>query len=536
MIMNGVDTLSYMDTATATITGASALSTPAAPTQNANNVGLGAFPITYRVTINSTFGETAASNAMSVTTGVDTDRDNWTGTDNVVINLPSIGSGASYNIYCGVVAGSEYLIASNISASATTFTDTGGTAMALDYTRLFPTVNSTAGVKATRGTNIGGRAFLVGDVDNPYYVWNGGDPGHELDFSPANGGGWSVVNSGGKELPVAVKLHRDGKGTPAIKVYCNGTYGKRFTLTPDQVTFGTTIIAFYDVTEDEGEAGTDSPDAIIHYNNSQWYPSGDGFKTDGTQPQLQNVLTTRRTSNTIQDQLVKLNQSAMSGAVGIGINGRLFYALPVNSDSNNEVWVLDLDRKGAWMQPWSISVDWMLIYTDNTDNTHHLTLSGNKIYAFSHSALTTDDGEPFITNGQSGQIYFSEDKRMWVQLLQAVVVVGSPQGRMNWQLTGKTEDSNLQGLGDPTVFDAGTNAQIAGWSEVNRYIKGWGRNAWSKVNIVPTTSTSSTQEIIIEVDETIQWASYQWSTNTPVDYRIQDIVFEYIEVGVLDLA
>jgi hypothetical protein len=534
--MNGSDTLSYLATSGTTITPFTSISTPAAPTLNARTTLLtGAFPLTYRVTINSSVGETAASAALS--TDANKDRDNWASTENVIINLPSIGSGTSYNVYCGVVAGFEYLIASNVSASATTFTDSGGTSMVQDTTRLFPTNNSTAGPKVTRGINIGGRAFLVEDVDNPYYVWNGGDPGHELDFSPANGGGFSVVNSGGKEVPSAVKLHRDGKGTPSIKVYCQGTKGKRFTLTPDQVTFGTTIISFYDVTEDEGENGTTSPDAILYYNNSMWYPSTAGFETDGTLPQIQNVLSSRKTSNTIQGDISTLNQAAMDKACGFVFDGRLCYALPVSSDTNNEIWVLDVDRKGAWMKPWSIAADWMWVVNDNTGNTHHLILSNNVIYDMTYSALTSDDGETFLTNGQSGEIYFSEDKRLWVQLLQVIIVLSAPQGQMNWQITGKTEDSNLQALGDPTSFTSEVNQQIAGWGEVNPLIKGWGRNRWSKVLLVPENSSAATQEIIIEVDETVQWFNYAWATSTAgVDYNISDVVAEFIEIGILDLA
>jgi hypothetical protein len=533
--MNGVDTLSYMDIATPAITGFNALPTPSAPTLNATNgMSTGAFPITYRVTINSTVGQTAAS--ATFTTSADTDRDNWSSTKNIVLNLPAIGAGSSYNVYCGVVGNFEYLIASNISSSATTFTDTGGTAMPQDFTRLYPTTDSTAGMKAIRGTNIGGRAFIL-ETENVYKVWNGGDFGHELDFSPANGGSYSLVNNGGKEVPVAVRQHRDGKGTATIKIYCNGTYGKRFSMTPDSVTYGTTIISFYDITEDEGEAGTTSPDAIIHYNNSEWYPSTDGFKTDGTQPQLQNVLTTRRTSNTITTDIALLNQDAMDGAVGVGLNGRLFYALPVNSDSNNEIWVLDLDRKGAWMKPWSVSADWMWLYTDNMGNSHHLILQNNQIYSFSYSSLTNDDGTPFLTNGQSGEIYFSDDKRMWVQLLQVIVVLGKPQGTTYWTITGKTEDEPLQLLGETTPFVPISDNVVAGWGEVNKYIKGWARNAWSKVRLVPENSSGATQELAIEVDEEVQWASYGWnSVASGVDYGVSDIIFEYIETGIKDLS
>jgi hypothetical protein len=53
---------------------------------------------------------------------------------------------------------------------------------------------------------------------------------------------------------------------------------------------------------------------------------------------------------------------------------------------------------------------------------------------------------------------------------------------------------------------------------------------------VPST-TSSTQEVLIEVDEEVQWAAYGWQTNMPgVDYSISDVIYEYIEIGLKDLS
>lgn len=539
VIMNGEDNLSYLNIATSTVVPFTSVSTPSAPILSSNNVGTGNIgSISYRLTCNSTVGETAASNALSTT--IDTDRDMWKslaagGTDNIVITLPTAPANAtSWNVYMGTVSGSEYLIASSIPIASTTFTDDG--TFAQDTTRLFPTTNSTAGPKATRGANIGGRAFLVGDADNPYYVWNGGDPGFELDFSPANGGGFSLVNSGGKELPTNVKLHRDGKGTPVIKVYCSGTKGKRFSMTADSLTFGNTIIPFYNVSEDEGESGTNAPDGILYYNNSMYYPSSEGFETDGTLPQIQNLLASRKASNTIQTDIASLNQSAMPNACSMVFNGRLMWALPVNSDTNNQIWTLDLERKGAWMKPLSIAADWMWVITDNTGNLHHMVLVNNVMYDLSYSALTSDDGRAFQTSGQSGQIYFSDDKRMWVQLLQVIFVVLRPQGEMNFLITGKTEDAPVTALGEPANFIAGASSQPAGWGEVNRHIVGWGRNRWSKVNLVPTNINEATQEIKIEIDEEVQWASYAWNTSkVGVDYNISDIIYEFIEVGIKDL-
>ncbi len=534
--MNGVDNLSYLDIATSAVTPFVTLSTPAAPTLSADNVGGSGFDITYRISENSTVGETAASDALTVS--VDTDRDFWAAGENIIITLPAAASSVvSRNIYMGTVSGSEYLIAKGIPAGTTSFTDDGS--LVQDFTRLYPTTNSTAGPRVAGGTVINGRAWLVRDADNPYYVWNGGDFGHELDFSPANGGGFNPVGSGTKDLPLVVKPFRDGKGNPQITVLCQGTNGtgKRFIMTPDQLTVGEQIITFYDVSEDNGQDGTVSKDGVISYNDSLYYPSRDGFKTTGTKPQLQNVLSTNRISNTIQPDLKNLNNNSMDKCIGLGFEGRLYWSLPVSSDSNSEIWILDLERKGAWMKPWSIAADWMWLYNDNTGNTHHLIMSDNTIYDLSYSALTTDDGDAFLTSGQSGEIYFSDDKRMWVQLLMVIVILTSPQGEMIWQITGKTEDNNLQALGEPYNFTAEINTTVAGWGEVNRYISGWGGNAWSTVNLVPTNSSSATQEIPIEIDEEVSWFSYSWNTSKAgVDYNISDIVAEYIEVGIKDLA
>jgi len=537
--MNGVDNLSYLDISTSTVVPFTALSNPSAPVLSANNVGTGSFDIYYRVTANSTVGETATSSQLHLT--MDTDRDLWNppsagGTDNIVLTLPTVTNARSLNVYMGTVSGFEYLIASGI-ANGATFTDDG--TFAQDTTRLFPTTNSTAGPRVAGGTNINGRAFLTRDADNPYYVWNGGDPGFELDFSPVNGGGFNLVGNGSKDLPVVIKPFRDGKGNPQITVLCQGTNGsgKRFIMTPDQVTFGNTVINFYDIQEDNGQDGTVSKDGVIAYSDSLYYPSRDGFKTTGTKPQLQNVLSTNRISNTIQDAVKSLNTNAMDKCIGLGFEGRLYWALPVNSDSNSEIWVLDLDRKGAWMKPWSIPADWMLLYNDNSGMTHFLILSDNTIYDLSYSSLTTDDGEPFMTSGQSGQIYFSDDKRMWVQLLQVIIVLLRPQGQINFQITGKTEDSSLQALGEPTTFIPNSKTTPVGWSEVNRNFVGWGRNRWSGVTLVPTSTNDATQEVPIEVDEEIQWASYSWSTTkVGVDYNISDVIFEFVETGIKDLS
>ncbi len=316
-------------------------------------------------------------------------------------------------------------------------------------------------------------------------------------------------------------------------VLCQGTNGKgkRYILQPDSVTFGDTVIPFYDVVEDNGQEGTDSPDGIILYGDSLYYPSRDGFKTTGTKPSLQNVLSTDRISNTIQRDIKSLNSSTMSNCVGLGFEGRLFWALPVGTTENSEIWVLDLERKGAWMKPWNVSANWMMLYNDNSGTTHFLILQNNAIleFSFNYAYLTNDNGIPFSTSGQSGLIKFSDDGREWWHILQVVFVLLRPQGSLNFTIQGKTEDEPLSTVGLDTFQPT---SPLAGWGEA-----GWSVQGWSAFQAVPITFGDTAQEQIVEVDEECQWITYAWaSAAANVDYQLSDVIIEGIPVGIKDLT
>lgn len=535
LVMNGKDTLSYLDIPTSAVIPFTALSTPSAPTLTTNTGLTGTvFNIYYAITANSSVGETDGSAVLS--TPVLTDRDLWNPTtQSIKISWSAVASAAGYNVYVGTAAPGAvptmYLIASGLDPATLSFTDDG--TIAQDIKRPLPKFNNTAGPCVSRGTVINNRPWLVGDFNNPFYVWRGGDYGYELDFSPANGGGFTPIGNGTKELPIKVMPFRDAKGNAQITVLCQGTNGrgKRYLLTPDSVTFGTTTINFYDVTEDNGQDGTDSPDGIITYNDSLWYPSRDGFKTTGTKPQLQNVLSTDRVSNTIQTDIKTLNNSSMGGCVGLGFEGRLYWLLPVSSSTNNQIWVLDLDRQGAWMKPWNISADWMWLVNDNSGTTHFCVLSGNVIYELSYTALTADDGTAFATNGDSGQIQFSPDGREWGKLIQLVFVLLRPQGRINFTVSGRTEDSTLAVVGTQTYL---AKSSRDGWSEPGT---GWSRlRGWSEIIGTPTSFNDASQEVLVDVNEDLQWYSYGWNTtDSGVDYNLSDVVAVYVPLGIKNL-
>jgi len=537
LVMNGVDALSYIDLATWTITSFTKLTDPATPSAVATGLSGSGFVVYYAVTANSSVGETAASTAASVTIG--TDRDEWDpATQYVTVSWTAVSNATGYNVYMGTTTDGDgnpkmYLIKANVDPTVLSFKDNGS--YAVDISRPSPYTNSTEGPKVTRGTVVNGRVWLVGDVDNPYYVWHGGDYGHEIDFSPDGyGGGYTTVASGTKEVPIAVMPFRRGQGDSTVVVLTQGSNGsgRRFQISYSTVEYGGEQRVVWSPTEDSGRDGTDSPDAVVVYNNSLFYPSRDGFKTTGTMPSLQNVLSTRTISTTIRDQVALLKSSAMNKAVGLAYEGKIYWALPVGDTDNNRVWVYYPDQKGAWMTSWYLDVKWMTLYNDNGGNTHFLLYCSNgKIYELDRATATSDDGEPFETDLSSGMVQFSKDGREWARLIQIVFTFLKPKGEIAIEVEAMTEDGAMkykQTLLPNEAYSA------RGWSEVintsPRLI------AWSKPGD-PQESSQEYVDAIVEIDEDIQWFTYAIHTvKSGTDYKISSVVAEHVPIGIKDLS
>jgi len=546
LVMNGVDNLSYLDIPTLAVIPFTALGTQGITSAVATGVAGAGFTYYYRVSANSTVGETAASVVASVTTTQP--RTKWAGgtTEYVTVTWPanpSATASTTYNVYLAETStGTGYLIASGI--NGLTFKDDNTVDVIPNVSQSAPLGDTTAGPKVTRGSVINGQVFLTGDTDNIRYVRYGGNGTSVLDFSPFNGGGWVELGRGTKEIPVRVLPFRDGRGNSQITVLCQGTNGtgKRYLLTPNTSTLGNTIIAFFDVTEDNGQDGTDSPDGVILYRDSLWYPSKDGFKTTGTKPQLQNILSTDTVSETIINDVKNLNAANMGKVVGLAYQQRLYWALPNGSTDNNEIWVLDLARQGAWMKPWNIACDWMVLYNDNSGITHHLVLKDNVIYELTNSQATMDGSTAFNTNITSGLIKFSEDSLDWAKVIDVTFILLRPQGTINFTVSGQTEDdTNLSTVGSDSFT---SNTSVVGWGEA-----GWGGSpdavapsltyiyGWSLFGTVPTRFGDAQKLVVIEVDETLEWLTYELNTNQAgTDYQLGDVVVRYVNIGTLDIT
>ena len=537
LVMNGADTLSYIDLSNWTIVSFTKLDDPTVPTATATGLSGSGFLVYYAVTANSTIGETAASPAVSVTIG--TSRDAWDSSSQyVTLEWDEVADATGYNVYMGTASDGEgepmmYLIQSNIDPTILTFKDDGS--YAADLIRLAPEYNSTAGPKTTRAAVVNGRVWMVGDADNPYYVWYGGDTGHEIDFSPGSGGGRVAVASGTKEIPVAVMPFRRGQGDSAVVVLTQGSNGsgRRFQINSSTISYGNESVVAWAPTEDSGRDGTDSPDAVVIYNNSLFYPSKDGFKTTGTMPSLQNVLSTRTISTTIKDQVALLKSSAMNKAVGVAYEGKIYWTLPVGATENNRVWIYHPDQKGAWITSWYLNVKWMTLYNDNGGNTHFLLYcKDGGIYELDRSVSTKDDGLPFATDMSSGMVQFSKDGRDWSRLIQIVFTLLRPKGEISIEVDAMTEDGEMKYK--QTIIPA-EGYRAIGWSQVTS--KSPRLTGWSKLTEKPDDISQEYIDEIVEIDEDVQWFAYRIHTSkSGVDYKISSVVAEYVPIGIKDLS
>lgn len=539
LITNGVDTFSYLSIATSAITTFDTLTDPGAPTTATVSTDLTgtAYTVYYAVTANSKVGETTGT---AITCTVKYTRDQW-GTDgakSVTIAWDTVDNVQFWNVYCATTADGDNnpvwgLLATGIAADTLTYEDFGQTSTGTPNTQTpLPQANSTAGPKATRSEVINGRIWLTGDASNPYYVWYGGDYGYEFDFTWANGGGFIPIGHGSIEVPIRVWNFRSGQGDPQIKCLTRGLNGsgKRYTISPTTITLGSFSITVWGATEDYGSAGTDSPDGLINYNNSTYYPSRDGFKDTGTKPQLQNLLSTDDVSQTILPDLSTISNDYMDGCVGMAFEGKLYWALPVGSTNNNQIWVLDLDRNGAWMKPWSIKADWITLVADNNGITHTIVVQGSTIYELSYNTLTSDDGTPVITAGATGQIRFSDDGQDWARVIKVVITVLRPQGRINFTVNGFTSANKLVTVGTGSV-DASASSPTLGWGEA-----GWSGFGWSGFDTVPQIIANASQDVSIRVNKDLQYFTLNWSsTEAGVDYAISNLVGIYVDVGIKNL-
>ncbi len=547
LILNGTDDLTYLDLATVpsspTLTRLVPLSNPTtAPTLSETGLTGSVYTVWYAYTYNSTVGETAGSTSAQQLVSID--RSGWNpSTESVSVTIPTPPTGVeSWNLYCATTSNGAstptlLLIAAGISPTQTSYIDNGSSPQLLN--RSMPLINSTSGPLATRGVFINGRFFLYLDNNNPYNIAIGGDYGFELDFSPANGGDSLPVGYGTGELPTVVWNFRSGPGDPEIKCLTSGTPGKRYTIAQSSVTYNGTQVEIWGAQEDYGLNGTEAAGSLISYEDSVYYLGWDSFYTTGTEPELQNLLHTKSVSQTLSllSDFASINQSELNLVDGTAWQQRLYWCLPIASNTNNQIWTLDLKRGGAWMKPWSLNCQGIMVIQDNLAQQHQLFLVNNSIYESTYELLTNDEGVIFPTGAGTGVIAFSADQRTWAQVMKIVITLLRAQGTINFTVLGWTMDSSRTGLLEtigqysfenlPSILGYGWNQ--GPYNQQPMY-------PWNNFYSIPLDTVPLTADAVIPINQQIRYFLVQMNTDTKgCDFNVSNIIPLFVTVGVKNL-
>lgn len=461
-LFNSSDKLSYVNLATDAIEKYTALATPSAPTVTYSGTA-GAQTHYYKVTANNNVGESTAS-----TSGNDNaakQRDSWvSGTDYISLSWSSVAGATSYTIYYS----SDNVVFNELySTNATSWIDYG--TVPINVYKTAPAGNSTDGPVFTwmYVDSRNSQVFGITADNKLYYSAAGTEANTSADFSPYNGGGWVGIDGGGDTQLNYVDGFRNGKGDPVITISARGAAGrgKLYHMSFETVTAGNTSITFPNVYEANGQAGTYAPRATIKERDSLWYPTGETFKATGTSQNIVNILTTNTIAQGIEPDLNNISLANLHKAIGVAYRDRLYFALPVGSTENNEIWYCDIARKNLWVLRWPVAAKDMWLYEDNSGVTHFCVLVSNRILEFTRAGAQThqDDGTAWRSRIGFSSLVWDEDglnlgtvRNMYFKLL-------FPKGSITANATGLSRQGITTSVGSDSYTYTATETGYDEW-------------------------------------------------------------------------
>jgi len=456
---NGVNNLSYIKLSDNSVNTYTSLATPVISSVVKSGMAGSACTHYNRVTANNEVGESIASGVGSVTSGKI--RQSWIeNTDYTTITWTAVPGATSYTIYYGDKATDTfelYTVAENATIS---FIDYG--TLAENTFKLAPEGNSTEGAIFTWMYADAKNSQIFGVTKENKLFYSAPGTG---DFSPYNGGGWVGIDEDGDTKLNYVDGFRNGKGDPVITVSARGAAGKGklFHVSFETLTVGDQVIVYPNVYEANGQSGTYAPRATLKERDSLYYFTGQDVRSTGTSQNIVNILTTDTISQVIEPDLEKINLAHLHKSCGVSYRDRLYFALPVGSDENNEIWYLDLSRKNAWILRWPIPAKDLWLYEDSNGNTHFCALVNNKVLEFTRKGAQThqDDGVGWRSNVGFSSLTWDEDGLSLGSIRNQYFKLLFPKGTINANATGLTRKGVTTSVGSdsytvtttPTAYD-----------------------------------------------------------------------------------
>lgn len=457
-VYNAVDNLAYVNLTDDSINTYTALATPGAPTVTMNGATSTGFTYYYRITANNAVGESIASTSGSDTTNKP--RDNWIeNTDFMALTWSSVAGALSYTVYVGDNPANCYEL---YTTTGLAFTDYG--TLAYNPFKLAPEGNSTEGAIFTHMYVDTKNSQVFGVTADNFLYYSAPGTG---DFSPYNGGGYVPIDEDGDTTLNFVTGFRNGKGDPVITVSARGAAGKGklFHVSFETLTVGDQAIVYPNVYEANGQSGTYAPRATIKARDALFYPTGQDFKSTGTSQNIVNILTTSRVDQVIEDDTNRISLQYLDKAVGEEYQDRLYFALPVGSTENSEIWYLDLARKNAWVLRWPIAAKDMWLYEDNSGQTHFCVLVDNIVLEFTRAGAQPhqDDGVSWRSRAAYEALVWDDGGYIMGKVRRQYIKLLYPKGTVSANTTGLSRTGATTSTGSDSFTVTTTPTGYGAW-------------------------------------------------------------------------
>ena len=141
-------------------------------------------------------------------------------------------------------------------------------------------------------------------------------------------------------------------------------------------------------------------------------------------------------------------------------DAKVFVAVATSNAGNDRIIVRDTERNN-WAVDWTLGVKQFLEYTDTNGQTHFLFIpsSGTKLVELSENYLN-DLGTAFNQSYISGLLPVSDDKTAVMNLKEAIVELGRPQGVVKFSVIGLGKNDTTTTIATKTITNFGSNTGI----------------------------------------------------------------------------
>lgn len=464
IIINGFDNMTLYAGGT-TIIRYTLLSAPASPAGNRGaGLSAGSHNNYWKVTALNDVGETEGSVEIFVTTNIA--RDAWNPASNQHIDLSwtAVPGANKYQIWYSIESGIELLLDES---STNSYRDDNSATVNPFYA--CPDFNTTGAPKFAKIGKAGDRLWGIGDPDNPWTLYWGGLGQFILNFSPGYGGGWTMLEYGGREKPAWIDSFRSGKGDEMATVLCDSPdgIGATWQVGLYEATVGDVVFTAPVKSKIVGTAGTKSPRTAILAGDTIMFMNALGVFSMGNKPQITNVLANDELSQNIRPSYRDLD---ISKACMIWHDGKVFFSASTQKGGENDIiFIFDLERKN-WSWKWTIGVRQFLRYTDNDGNTHFLGVpsNGTKLWEFSDN-VSGDLGKPFYQSVITGLIPVDpNDFTAFSNVDEAFVSLGRPKGVILFEVLGIEKNKGYASAASREITDTAAVGEYwtGEWGEI----------------------------------------------------------------------